>query len=162
VGFVANLSPAGRIPQRGKVQSGEMARIRSRLPFGTSRCLRRKRQLNELRKDPLPPPGGGGGGGVGGVRAAGEYPAARHGPFTYTMSAQVYVNLTLSLAGRASVRSGKGVSDRIDESKFRFLNGLLPPPQPSPTGEGAERRNGVHSFPPPVRRFPLFTQKAAA
>ena len=50
------------------------------------------------------------------------------------MSAQVYVNLTLSLAGRASVRSGKGVSDRIDESKFRFLNGLLPHPNPPPRG----------------------------
>ena len=91
-----------------------------------------------------------------------EYPAARHCPFTYTTSAQVYVNLTLSLAGRASVRSGKGVSDRIDESKFRFLNGLLPPHQPSPTGEGAERRNGAHLSPPLVRRFPLFAQEATA
>ena len=71
-------------PPRGREQSGEMARICPRLPFGASRCLRRKRQLNELRKDPLPH-----GGGLGwGQRTL----AARHGPFTYTMSAQMYVN----------------------------------------------------------------------
>ena len=58
-------SLAGRSPQRGKVQTGETACIRSRLPFGASRCLRRKRQLNELRKDPLPPWGRTGEGFVG-------------------------------------------------------------------------------------------------
>ena len=130
-GLLANLSLAGRSPQRGKVQTGETACIRSRLPFGASRCLRRKRQLNELRKDPLPPWGRTGEGFVGKPRnsllprranpAAGEAgegaantrratlpiyihyersgvckppnsPVARHGPFIYTMSAQMYVN----------------------------------------------------------------------
>ena len=132
-GSLANLetppSLAGRSPQWGKVQTGETACIRSRLSFGASRCLRRKRQLNELRKAPLPRGGG--------LERGQRTLAARHGPFTYTMSAQVYVNLTLSLAGRASVRSGKGVSDRIDESKFRFLNGLLPPTPTLPHGGGS-------------------------
>ena len=128
-GSLANLFLAGRGPQRGKVQTGETACIRSRLSFGASRCLSRKRQLNELRKAPLPRGGG--------LERGQRTLAARHGPFTYTMSAQVYVNLTLSLAGRASVRSGKGVSDRIDESKFRFLNGLLPPTLTLPHGGGS-------------------------
>ena len=147
------------LPRRAKPAVGEGADRRNgvhsfpplvrRFPLFAQKAI-----ANAQRKAPLPR-----GGGLGrGQRTL----AARHGPFTYTMSAQVYVNLTLSLAGRASVRSGKGVSDRIDESKFRFLNGLLPPPQPSPTGEGAERRNGAHLSPPLVRRFPLFAQKATA
>ena len=53
-----------------------------------------------------------------------------------------------TFACEARKRVGEGISDIVDKSKFRFFNCLLPPPQPSPTGEGAlPRRKALRMHP---------------
>ena len=55
-----------------------------------------------------------------------------------------------TFAREARERVGEGISDIVDKSKFRFFNCLLPPPQPSPTGEGALPRRKALQIHQPI------------